>query len=290
MSAEQQWIVDVDTDSFVPEVAERSRDVPVLVDLWATWCEPCKTLGPLLEKLANETPGRFVLAKCDVDRSPELMQYFGLTSVPSCILFVGGQPVDAFVGVLPEAELRAFLDKHVPAGEAAGDGDVVSEARELFAAGDVETAVMALEAEVEEPDGDPRAGAVLADLLFESGDTERAKQAFASLSEDARETAEGKAIAAKLSLAEGAADLAPLRAKVDADPKDVGARVELGKALAAAGEAEEGMEQLLEACMRDLHHDDDAPRKALLEVFDALGTTDPLVIEFQQRLSVLLCS
>ena len=289
MDTEQSWIVDVDTQGFTQGVVERSKDVPVLVDLWATWCEPCKTLGPMLEKLCDESPGRFVLAKLDVDRSPELMQYFGLTSVPSVVLFVDGKPVDAFQGVVPEPELRAFLDKHIAAGEG-GDGDVVAEARELFAGGDAETAILALESEVEEADGDPRAAAVLAEILLESGDPDRAREVFAGLGAASLATSEGQAIAAKLSIADGAGDTDALRATLEQNPKDVGARVELGKALVASGDNEAGLEELLEACMRDIHHEDDAPRKTLLEVFAALGTSDPLVVDFQQRLSVLLCS
>ncbi|MCA8979168.1 MAG: tetratricopeptide repeat protein [Planctomycetes bacterium] len=289
MSASESWIIDVDTPSFTREVVERSMQVPVLVDLWATWCEPCKTLGPVLERFAAEDPGRFVLAKADVDRSPELMQAFGLTSVPAVILFVEGKPVDAFLGAKPPAQVAEFLDKHLgPAG--GGSGDVVAEARELFAAGDFETAVMALEAEAEEADGDPRAAAVLAELHFEHGDLERARELHAALSEASLATSEARAVGAKLALAAGSGDLTELRAAVASNPKDIAARVALGKALVAAGESEAGLEELLEACMRDIHFDDDAPRRALLEVFAALGTADPLVVEFQQRLSVLLCS
>lgn len=289
MSATETWIIDVDTPAFTREVVERSMQVPVLVDLWATWCEPCKTLGPVLERLAKEDPGRFVLAKADVDQSPELMQAFGLTSVPAVILFIEGKPVDAFLGAKSEAEVGAFLDKHL--GPAEGEaGDVVAEARELFAAGDFETAVMSLEAEAEEDDGDPRAAAVLAELYFASGDLERARELYASLSEASLATTEARAIGAKLSLAAGAGDLAALRSEVESNPKDIAAHLAYGKALVAAGEAEAGLDELLEACMRDLHFEDDAPRKALLEVFAALGTADPLVVEYQQRLSVLLCS
>jgi len=289
MSATETWIIDVDTPSFTRDVVERSMQVPVLVDLWATWCEPCKTLGPVLERLANEDPGRFVLAKADVDQSPELMQAFGLTSVPAVILFVEGKPVDAFLGAKSAAEVGEFLDKHLGPADG-GDGDVVAEARELFAAGDFETAVMALEAEAEEDDGDPRAAAVLAELHFEHGDVERAHELYAALGEASLATTEAQAIGAKLSLADGAGDLAELRAAVDKKPKDISAHLALGKALVAAGEAEAGLDELLEACMRDMHYEDDAPRKALLEVFAALGTADPLVVEYQQRLSVLLCS
>lgn len=289
MSAPESWIIDVDTPSFTREVVERSMQVPVLVDLWATWCEPCKTLGPVLEKLANDDPGRFVLAKADVDQSPELMQAFGLTSVPAVILFVEGKPVDAFLGAKSAAEVADFLNKHLGPAEG-GDGDVVAEARELFAAGDFETAVMALEAEAEEADGDPRAAAVLAELHFANGDVVRAQELFAALSDASLATQEGRAIGAKLSLAAGAGDLAALRAAVESNPKDIAAHLALGKALVASGDTEAGLDELLEACMRDVHFEDDAPRKALLEVFDALGTADPLVVEYQQRLSVLLCS
>ncbi len=141
-------MADITLSNFESEVIEASRRQPVLLDIWAPWCGPCKTLGPMLEKLETAYAGRFVLAKLDADQQPEiagqLSRMFGVRSIPLCVLFQDGQPVDGFVGALPESELRAFLDKHVPSADAAAGQDDAERAREMLAAGHVDDGIAAL--------------------------------------------------------------------------------------------------------------------------------------------------
>ncbi len=284
----QPAIIDVDAATIQTEVLERSRSVPVLIDFWATWCQPCKTLGPLLEKLATEHAGRFVLAKVDVDRAPELAEAFRIQSVPSVVLVRDGRPVDGFVGALGEQELGEFLAPHL--GEAPAGADPVADARALADEGRATEGIDLLRAHLREAAEDVGVRVALAELLLDEGRAGEARKVVTRLSEEQRTSPEASAVLARLELREQAGDLVELQAAVERDPADPGARIALGRALIAAGRNEEGLEHLFEAALLDLHHDEDAPRKALLSVFQALGPEDPLTLEYQQRLSVLLCS
>jgi putative thioredoxin len=282
-----QHVVDVDIRNFEQVVLNGSTATPVLVDFWATWCEPCKALGPTLERLAEEMDGAFLLAKVDIDANPEIAQAFRIQSVPTVVLIANGQPIDAFAGAKSAADVRAFLERHVlPASM----GSPVKQARELEAVGELATAIGLLAEWLEEHAEDGEARALLAGLLLTAEDVPGAREHYAQLDEEQRTTPEAQRVAARLGLLENAGDVEALRAELAADPRDVGKRLALGRALIAALETEAGLEELLEAAMRDLHFEDDAPRKALIEVFQALGPEDPLTLEFQQRLSVLLCS
>ncbi len=281
-------VIEVGLDNFEQDVVVKSSQVPVVVDFWAEWCQPCKVLGPLLEKLAVELEGRFVLAKIDVDRNPELAQAFRVQSVPMVMLLKDGRPLDAFAGALPEAQLRAFLEPHL--SDVAPGGGPLEEAKKLEEAGRGEEALRVLETHLSTDPGDAAVRIETARLLLVEGQAARARETFDALAETERETEAAKAVAARLELLEGAGDAEALRAELEADPTDVGKRIELGRALVAEGRTEEGLEELLGAAMRDLEFENGAPRKALLEVFQALGPDDPLTLSFQQRLSVLLCS
>lgn len=284
---ESQWIQDVSSATFSADVVERSRQVPVVVDFWATWCGPCKTLGPMLEKLAVEYDGRFVLAKTDIDQNPDLAQVFQIQSVPTVLALKGGKVVDGFMGALPDPELRAFLDKLAPPITKPGEVELEL-ARERAEAGEHEEAVQGLRALLQEhPDLEEARLAVCASLI-ELGRTAEAKKVFEKLSEEARAQPEGRALEARLQLVEGAGDVEALQREHDADPSDLAKRIELGKTLAATGRPEEGLEHLLECATADLHFGDDAARKAMLEVFEALGDEHPLTLEFRRRLQVVL--
>ncbi|MAF66652.1 MAG: hypothetical protein CMJ84_13460 [Planctomycetes bacterium] len=280
-------IVDVDANSIQTEVLERSRSVPVLVDFWATWCAPCKTLGPLLEKLAREHAGRFVLARVDVDRAPELAEAFRIQSVPSVLLVCDGKPIDGFAGAHDEKQLREFLEPHLGQANASNP---VEDARAMAQAGCADEGIALLREHLREATDDGAARIALAEMLIDEGREGEARKVVERLTDEQAASAEARAVLARLDLAGAAGDLAELERAVTEAPTDAGARVTYGQALAAAGRNEEGLEQLFEAALLDLHHDGDAPRKALLSVFQALGPTDPLTIEYQQRLSVLLCS
>ncbi len=282
-----EWIIDVTAANFRTEVIERSLKTPVVVDFWAEWCGPCKTLGPLLEKHAREGKGRFVLAKVDVDRNPELAQAFQVQGIPSVLGLRDGKMVDGFQGALPEAELKQFLDRIAPGP--AGGGEL-ERARELAAAGDHEQAISVLRAHLRENAGDAEARIELASILIDAGKPVDARKVFDKLDEKALETDAGKALKTKLAYAETAGDLEELAAAVEAAPEDPGKRIEYGKALVAAQRHADGLEQLLEAVELDPKFDGEAARKAMVEVFEMLGPEDEVANDFRYRLSLLLFS
>jgi len=283
----QTSILDVDVHNFTAEVVERSQRTPVLVDFHAAWCGPCKTLGPILESLATELDGGFVLAKIDIDQNPELAEAFGIQSVPAVILVQDGRPVDGFMGALPEPEIRRFLESHGVGGAAR---DPLAALDELEAAGRLDEAIETLDAWLEqEPDHGP-ARVRLARILCEQGKTDDARAAFERVPADALASDEARSVAQRLELSGAAGQLDELEAAVAADPSDLARRLELGRAQVAAGRTEEGLETIFDVAKEDLTFEDGAPRRTLLDMFELLGSDDPLTLEYQQRLSVLLCA
>ena len=292
MCPENSHVIDVDASNFQAAVAERSLETPVLVDLWATWCEPCKTLGPVLEKAAADYNGAFILAKVDVDKSPEIAQALGVQSVPTAFLLKGGRPVDAFAGVVTEKQLQEFMTKNeVEAGEPSEEEDAgpIAAAQAMAAAGDFAGAISML-AELNAEEALDLDGVLcLAELQAESGDVEAAGQTLDGLSAPDSDDGRVAELRAKLSLA-GGTDLASAKAAAAANPEDAHAQLELGKAMVSEGDVEGGLDVIWKIARVDLELDDRAPHKALLEVFQAVGHDDPRVLSYQQRLSVLLCS
>jgi putative thioredoxin len=283
--AELAPIVDVTVETFETEVVRRSMQVPVLVDFWATWCGPCKTLGPILEKVARELAGKLVLAKIDIDKNPEIAELFQIQSVPTVVLMKQGRPVDAFMGAQPEAAVRKLLEKHIPGAAP----DPLAEAAKLEAAGKRDEAIVLLARALHRESANAGLRLALARMLLAAQRTDEAKTVFSALAGDALELPEAQAIAAQFAAMEKVGELAPLEAAVLAAPKDVAARIAYSKGLVAAGRYEQGLEELLTAAKLDLRFDDGAPRKAMIEVFNLLGQGDPMVLEFQRRLSMLLC-
>jgi putative thioredoxin len=278
-------VVDVTVENFQREVVDRSRQIPVLIDFWATWCGPCKTLGPILEKIARDLSGSLVLAKIDVDKNPEVADLFQIQSVPTVMLLKDARPVDGFMGALPEPQVRKFLEKHL--GAAAPDP--LKQAEKLEQEGKRGEAADVLRAHLQQKPDDSKARVMHARLLVAEGRVEEARKVFAKVAGEALESAEAKAVRAQLEGAGKSAQVADLERAVAEAPHDIAARIALGKGLVAAGQHERGLEVLLEAAKADVHFDGDAPRKALIDVFNLLGQSDPLVLEFQRRLSMLLC-
>ena len=281
------WVKDVTDRDFQREVIEKSRTVPVVVDLWAPWCGPCKQLGPLLERLAAEGGGKWILAKVNVDESPQVARALGVQSIPLVLAFKDADIVSEFVGAQPETVVRQFVERLVP-DEARR---LVGEALQLAQRGDTAGAETKLrEVTALFPDNAP-AAVTLAKLLASAGRDDDALKALDDCTATGPAAAEVEQAKAALRLRGSATgDEGALRARLEADPKDHQARVELGRLLSASGRFEEALAILLEAVRLDRNFDDGAARKAMLDVFALLGRENPLVDKYQRELSRLLFS
>ncbi len=270
--AESPWIVDVAEADFEREVLARSAEVPVVVDFWAPWCGPCRTLSPLLERLAEEHAGAFVLAKVDVDQAPQIAAHFAVRSIPTVVGLRDGSVRAEFVGAQPESAVRAFLQNVLPS-EA---DERVAEAVALVEAGDVAAATEKLRAALAADARHGRALMMLAQLMAsaEEGVPQEAIDLLDHVLPHDPAFEEAERLAAQLRLRSDGADSADpdaLRAAVQAAPDDLAARIAWGRALAAASRHEEALETLLEAVRRDPAFDDQAARKAMLDLFELLG-------------------
>ncbi len=282
------YIVDPVTEAnFGEAVIERSREVPVLVDFWAEWCGPCRMLMPVLSRLADEYRGRFVLAKVNTDAEQGLAMRYGIRGIPALKLFRNGEVVEELVGVQPESTIRAMIDRYI---ERPADR-VREEARAAVRAGAPETAVALLRRALEEePDYAPLR-LDLAAALAAAGRFDEAEEAFSALPREVRDSAEGKALAARLLFARAATE-APPRERLEEALREGRAGSDELYALAArrvvAGEHEGALELLLELLRRDPGYRDGAARRAVLAVFDLLGGEGELVQRYRKRLFALL--
>jgi putative thioredoxin len=275
---------DADFDSVV---IEGSRQTPVIVDFWAPWCGPCRTLTPILEKLAEQYQGKFVLAKINADENPALSQRFSVRSIPSVMAFADGEVVDQFLGAQPESAVRAFLDRVLPtAGEL-----LRSEAAQLRAEGKLDAALDLLnEAAQSEPNNED----VLADLvgtLLDLGRVEQARQAGGRLAPIRAPRRRAAQALARLGLVDDGgqpADASVLEARIHAQPDDLESRVALAKLYAREHEYEQALEQLLATLKRDRTFGGDIARKTMLALFELLGSDDPLVRKYRKELAAAL--
>jgi putative thioredoxin len=280
-----QWTVDVNEENFETEVLERSAEVPVLVDFWAPWCGPCKVLGPVLEKLAQEYGGEFRLAKINVDESPNIAGAFGIQGIPAVKLFQDGDLVSEFTGALPEPTIREFLSKFLPS---AAD-KIADEGAALEAAGKTAEAKALYKSILE---SDPNHGGSLLGLgrlAMNAGDADAAMKYLDQISIVADERKEADRLIARLKLQSGAAENeAALREKVKAAPKDLAARFELAQALAAVEKYEEALQEFLAVVKADRGFQDDAGRKSMLQIFEVLGSDHPLTDRYRSELAAVL--
>jgi putative thioredoxin len=286
-------VKDVTTQSFMKDVIEESKRQPVLVDFWAEWCGPCKQLGPVIENAVKAAKGKVKLAKMDIDKHPAIPGQMGIQSIPAVIAFVNGQPVDGFMGALPEGQVSDFIariTKDKLGGEAQ---DLLKTAEEMLAAGNaVEAVEIYNEILREEPTSVP-ALAGLARAYVMTGALEQAKQTLALVPEAKHNDAAVVAARSALEVAEQAKSVGPvgeLEQKVAANPQDHQARFDLAVALNAAGKRDEAAEHLLQIVKRDRKWNEDGARKQLVQFFDAWGPTDEATVNGRRKLSSVLFS
>jgi putative thioredoxin len=274
--------LDVGLADFPQQVLEESKHRPVVVDFWAPWCGPCKSLKPILEKLAAEYGGRFLLAKINSDDNQELAARYGVRGVPSVKAFIDGEPVDEFSGALPEDEVRAFLDRLIPSPA----DELRAEAAELRVADDLSAALQKL---ADASKIDPAHIGVridAAEIMLDLNEADEARRLIASVPDDADPRV--PQLKARLQFMDAAGeDEAALTARVAANENDLEGRLKLANLLVAAGQHEAGMDQLLEIVRRDRGFGDDIGRKTLLSVFDLLGGGE-LVSRYRRLLASLL--
>jgi len=275
-----QYVKDVTTADFQQEVLLRSREVPVLVDFWAEWCEPCKTLSPLLERLTDEAQGAFELAKIDVDANQELSGQFMIQSIPTVVAMKNGKEVDRFTGALPEQSIRAFIEGLMPT-----ELDLmVDQARTALISGDTTGAEHMFRQVLEQRPDHQDAGTSLAALLIDRRDIEEALIVLGKLGPDA--DVERLQAAARLRQS-GGDDISDLEIAASEHPDDDDAQLALARALAAQSEFEPALDKLLAVVQRKGDGREDA-RQAMVDIFEVLGTEHPLTAMYRRQLASAL--
>ncbi|WP_435164643.1 thioredoxin [Falsirhodobacter sp. 1013] len=284
-------IKDTTEATFLQDVIEASQEVPVIVDFWAPWCGPCKTLGPQLEAAVTAAKGKVKMVKVDVDQNQRIAAQLRVQSIPTVYAFWQGQPVDAFQGAVPQSEIKAFVEK---LSALAGDGglaEALEVAEQMLAEGAVTDAAETFAAILGEEPENAAAYAGLIRCQLAVGDLDQAQVMADAAPAKIAGSKEVDAARAQIALARQAANAGPeadLRAKVEADPEDPQARFDLAQALHASGKVEEAVDQLLDLFRRNRDWNDGAARAQLFTIFDALKPTDPIVLKGRRKLSSMI--
>ena len=286
-----ELIKDVTEATFIADVIEASRETPVIVDFWAPWCGPCKTLGPQLEAAVTAAKGKVRMVKVDVDHNQNIAAQLRVQSIPTVYAFWQGKPVDGFQGAIPASEVAAFVERTAALGGDGGLADAIEAAEAMLAEGAAVDAAETFAAILSE---DPTSAAAMGGLAranIAMGQLDQAEALLNSAAPAMAKSQELEAARAQLELARQAADAGPvdqLRAAVEADPADRQARFDLALALHASGRIEEAVDALLELFRLDREWNDAAAKAQLLTIFDALKPTDPIVLKGRRRLSSMI--
>jgi putative thioredoxin len=284
--AAPSWVIEVTSVNFERDVVERSSEVPVVIDFWAPWCGPCLTLGPLLERLAEEYAGKFVLAKVDTDADAELAQQFGIRSIPAVYGLRDGQAVDGFIGVQPETAIRAWLDRLMPTPVER----LAADARKLEASDPQAAEAKYNEVLALEP-GSTRAQTGLARIALDQGRLDDAQARIAAMERQGFLEPEAERLKAELVLrlqAQGAGGVEAARAALAEHPDDLNLKFQLAEALAASGQYADALAICLELVERDRKGIGERARQTMIAIFQLLPPDSELVTEFQRQLSMVL--
>ncbi|MCA0359225.1 MAG: thioredoxin [Proteobacteria bacterium] len=289
-SSKSEHIKDGTDASFMADVIEASKTQPVIVDFWATWCGPCRTLTPTIEKVVNAAKGAVKLVKIDVDKNPGFAGQLRVQSIPTVYAFVDGRPVDAFQGALPESQVRAFVEKLAGAADGGALDEIIAMGKESLEIGDLGGAAQAFAQALQIDPTSAKALGGMARVYLANGDPEGAAEVVAMAPADAKDPDLDAARAALALAAEAPSETAAFEQRLAADPDDHEARLELAKALAGMGRLQDAADHLLAIIARDRTWNDDAARKQLLTVFEAAGPTSEVAKQGRRKLSSILFS
>jgi len=279
-------VKDVTTAGFQAEVIQESMKQPVVVDLWAPWCGPCKQLGPILEKAVRATKGKVRMVKINIDEEPQIAQALRVQSIPAVFAFDQGQPVDGFVGAQPESQIKAFVERLTGATGPSPVDEALEQAAAAMEAKQYDQALAIYQQVMQHEPDNADAVAGLCRALIALGQVEDVRQLLEALDEEL--SADPKIVSVRTQLellAEGGGDIAALEAKVAADGKDHESRIELAKAYAAADRRDDAIDQLIASIMVKRDWNDEAAKKQLLKFFEAFGPTDPATAAGRRKLS-----
>ena len=290
-------IIDVITDNFMTDVIEQSKETPVIVDFWAPWCEPCKQLTPIIERIIKEKNGKVILAKMNIDESPEVAQQLKIQSIPAVMAFNDGQPIDGFIGVQSEKNIIEFVNKISSLKNSSTIDENISSGKKYMNEGDIETATLVFSEILKiEPDN-ISAKSLLAKCLIKNDQLNDAEKIIDSLPVGAESNQDYISVRSELEIFKNAKnnpisdnEEQELRNNIDEQPENYQLRLDLSKILMAKGENEEAINQLLRIIEVNAKWNDGEARKQLIEIFNILGNENILVTEGRKKLSSMLFS